>query len=719
MMVWTRASYGRCQSSRRAAERARSCYLGGMNRLSTAEILALLGLGVVGCGNPMGSLDGFGADAMTLDGDAVGSRDASPMEGSIDAAEAATPDASRTDAVAYLDAAPDGAPDAAQSPESGNDVPGDVDAGPACGPPLQMCGNACVAVTTADHCGSCATVCAAGMQCASGSTGYVCSIPAPRPIAPLSTATATSQTPTLHWALATGIDGAHVEIYRDRACTPSMLITSFDVTGSSAAPGVALPPGIAFWRLAGRSQGATGAAFSPVWELFVGARSAPVNSSWGTVADVNGDGFADVVVGTNGSSGDPGWVYVYHGGPNGIASTPTTTLVGPSFAHGSFGESVASAGDVNGDGYADVVVGGSYVNYGAGQAYVYLGSATGVSSTPATTLTGVSVGDHFGASVASAGDVNGDGYADLVVGAYSARNSAGVLVGQASVYLGSADGVAQSPATVLTGTNMYDGVGGSVASAGDVNGDGFGDIVVGATGAANSSGTASVFLGSALGVVPAPATVLTGSYGQHSSYGGSVACAGDVNGDGYADIAVGATEDSATPGVVEVYFGGANGLVATSAIVVQGQSVNSGFGGAVAGAGDVNQDGYADLLVAAQGENGGVGAAYVFLGSTQGIANAPTTALLGPSAGAAFGRSVAGAGDVDGDGRGDILVGAPHVGNGIGQVNVYRGGINGVITAAPTILTAGMPAGVYPSFGQSVAAAVPRRPRSVFVLRVL
>ena len=307
--------------------------------------------------------------------------------------------------------------------------------------------------------------------------------PPPRPIAPLSTATVTARRPTLRWALAAGTDGAHVEICRDRACT--ILITSFDATGPSGAPAADLPAGMVFWRLHGRASGNAGAATGPTWEFTVGARTAAVNTSWGTTLDVNGDGYADLVVGApcapysgpaNGCGA--GRAYVYLGSARGLSGTPAMSLPGPDGTNGRFGYSVASAGDVNGEGYADLVVGADWApnsgGPGAGRAYVYLGSATGLSGTPAKTLTGPDgANGQFGYSVASACDVNGDGYADLVVGALYAPFSGSLGAGRAYVYLGSATGLSGTPATTLTGPDGAHGFfGSSVASAGDVNRDG-------------------------------------------------------------------------------------------------------------------------------------------------------------------------------------------------------------------------------------------------------
>jgi hypothetical protein len=331
-------------------------------------------------------------------------------------------------------------------------------------------------------------------------------------------------------------------------------------------------------------------------------------------------------------------------------------------ARDSFGTSVASAGDVNGDGYADLVVGAPDADPGgrteAGTASVFLGSASGVSAMPARVLEGVAAEDQFGWSVASAGDVNGDGYADLVVGARYADPGGRSNAGTASVFLGSASGVAATPARVLEGVAAGDTFGRSVASAGDVNGDGFADLVVGAPfadpGGRMNTGTASVYLGSASGVAAMPARVLEeGSV--EDWFGWSVASAGDVNGDGYADLVVGAywADPGGRPGAggAGVYLGSASGVAATSARVFHGAAAGDTFGRSVASAGDVNGDGYADLVVGAPYANRGgrqwAGTVSVFHGSASGVSATPARVLEGEGAGSLFGSSVASADTVN------------------------------------------------------------------------
>jgi VCBS repeat protein/FG-GAP repeat protein len=478
---------------------------------------------------------------------------------------------------------------------------------------------------------------------------------APRPVAPLSTATVTSQTPTLHWVLGPGSDGAAVRLCRDRALTKGC--TTIVAVGTSARPSAPLMPGVWFWTLAGRLGSRQGASTGPTWEFFVGARSAPIDTSWGTVLDVNGDGFADVAVGT----GSPYYrAYVYLGSAQGLGATPTVIQ---SLAF-DFGLSLASAGDVNGDGYADLIVGA----YESSAAYVYFGGPAGLGSTPAM-IAGPATSKWFGRCAASAGDVNGDGFADVIVGAYGSDT--------AYVYLGSAGGPAAVPTTLRGPMGGYFGY--SVASAGDVNGDGFADVLVGAW---NSDAT-YFYEGSADGVSSRPAVTLSGPNANGGS-GYAVASAGDVDGDGFVDVIVG----TCCSQEVYVYRGSPNGPAGPSS-TLKGPTGDNYFGWSVAGAGDVNGDGFADVIV---GDNYHY-TVYVYRGGVGGVGVVPSQ--FTDQGGSDFGGAVSSAGDVNGDGFADVIVGA----DASAAAYVYFGATIG-LSANRVTLTG--PTGSY--FGRAVAS---------------
>ncbi|MFO0686222.1 MAG: VCBS repeat-containing protein [Sandaracinus sp.] len=492
----------------------------------------------------------------------------------------------------------------------------------------------------------------------------------PRSLAPLSTSTASTRRPTFHWELAAGTDGAHVEICSDRACATS--ITSFDAVGTSGAPSADLPSGVVFWRLASRAGSATAVRFGPVWEVFVPVASSPTDTSSGTTLDVDGDGIADVAVGANANGGSVhvlvgggtlgtatpitilgsdgaalgtdvasagdvdgdgfgeilvgsgAHVYLFAGGPGDLATAPTTTLAPPE-SSAAFGTSVAGVGDVNGDGYGDVLVGAHDVGGNAGAAYVYLGSASGLATTPATTIHGPA-GAWLGVSVAGAGDVNGDGFADVAIGAHRASD----LAGRAYVHLGSATGIAATASTDIPGPAIFRGMFGvGVAGAGDVDGDGFDDVVV-----VDGTSHGYVFEGGASGIGTTATTTL--AVGSAAARGGALAGAGDVDGDGFDDVAFGNGEPGG--GTVLVFRGSSSG-VGTSATwtLADPDGASSYFGSSVAGLGDVNGDGAADLGVGAFGVTSSTGRVYVYHGSTTALATTPSDTVLGTRAGGQFG----------------------------------------------------------------------------------
>ena len=344
--------------------------------------------------------------------------------------------------------------------------------------------------------------------------------------------------------------------------------------------------------------------------------------------------------------------------------------------------SVSQAGDIDGDSYPDLVVGAwgdKDIAYKAGAAYVYYGSASGIDPNREDKLTqaeGV-ISDFLGADVSGGGDLNGDGYDDLVVGAYGLKN------GAFYVYYGASTGI-QSAGTQVRrssgGTGEYFAL--NVSSAGDLNGDGYDDV------AASAHGVSALYIyyGSASGLDTSTEQIYFDSAGLAAGQG--LAGQLDVNADGYGDLLVGDSKDnrSGGGGSVTLYLGSATGLVTPGTQILYPSDGITGdyFGETLGSVGDVNGDGFDDVAIGSnspvRGSNSG--AAYVYLGSTTGLL-ASSELKISPAdlgVGHGFGSGVAG-GDVDGDGFSDVLIGAG-TGTGLtpysGAAYVFFGSTSGV-----------------------------------------
>ncbi len=370
--------------------------------------------------------------------------------------------------------------------------------------------------------------------------------------------------------------------------------------------------------------------------------------------DFNGDGYGDIIIGAPNTYSDSrlhaGISYVIFGKTTGftdiflanLTSSQGFALYGYASYSNSYdycGYSVSGTGDVNNDGFDDIIIGAPAAAYEAGISYVIFGKAAGftdiflenLDSNQGFSITGASR-SYSGRSVSGAGDINGDGYDDIIIGAPYADSDGRTSTGTSYIIFGKATGftninlasLASSQGFSIYGLSAYDYSGSSVSSAGDFNGDGYADIIIGAPAGyqGNYCGRAYVIFGKANGFTDITLSRLLVSNNQGftiycsstGSYTGrSVSSAGDINGDGYDDIIIGAPGDwggfarlfNGYSGRSYIIFGNAtkfydislSSLKPSQGFGVYGSTENVNVGYSVSGAGDINGDGYADIII--------------------------------------------------------------------------------------------------------------------------
>ena len=460
-----------------------------------------------------------------------------------------------------------------------------------------------------------------------------------------------------------------------------------------------------------------------VWTTEGNQMNAKLGESLAAVGDVNGDNFDDFIVGSrfyDSGNTDSGIAWLFYGSDTGPTTTPNV-IFNPPFVEfaGFFGWTVAGAGDVNGDDYDDVMI--SMPNYNGGQSdegavFVYYGSQTGIDTTPDWRVESDLTFAHLGWGAGSAGDVNNDGYDDIIVGAYRYDNSPSTIH-HAYVFHGSDTGLDTGSRPVgrpgnadwtALGDQTQDAFGTHVGTAGDVNGDNYDDVFIAAPRYNGSGyvdeGRVFVYHGSQTGL-DKDGTRPSGSpsnfdwateVNQANAYLSGpdaisgVGFTGDVNCDGYDDLLIGSSyydHDQDGEGMAFLWLGSMNGLNSGApAWTVESNEVNGQLGTQVGWAGDVNGDGCDDFMVGHRlydvtGSND-VGRTAIYFGNdtsfTAGENPEYADALIvGDQASCYSGETVSAAGDVDGDGYDDFIVGAINYNGGLaaeGKVFGFRGG---------------------------------------------
>ncbi len=313
-----------------------------------------------------------------------------------------------------------------------------------------------------------------------------------------------------------------------------------------------------------------------------------------------------------------------------------------------------TCGDINGDGLIDFVVGAPGASNGMGKAYVYSGGK--MPAPPLAEIAGYSEGVRMGTWVAAAGDVNGDGYADILVTEGDNRGHAHAAL------IFSGRSLARGAREIVSGARQPMPISPSVAVIRESKGV---EVITGDPSFDSSRGKISIKRGS--GELLAEMNGVSDA----DEYGAAVSPAGDVNGDGIADFAVGAPGALADTGAAYVYSGA--DLSGRPLVMRIADAAGDGLGSAVGGAGDLNGDGRDDVIAGAPEASEGRGVVHVFSGAD--ISGSPLIRKTGERSDDAFGSAVAGVGDINGDSIPDILIGAPNRADGeksmVGAVYVY------------------------------------------------
>ena len=383
--------------------------------------------------------------------------------------------------------------------------------------------------------------------------------------------------------------------------------------------------------------------------------------------DIDGDGYDDIVIATQVNYNNRGRVYLFYGGPD-IDTKPDLIFEGENEGD-HFGNHIV-CGDIDNDGYDDILVGAYYFNNRQGRAYLYWGSdRNSMDSNPDKIFTGEE-GSYFSAGRPAIYDIDNDGYNDIIIGATVEVNA---NTGQAYLYYGNTKELMDTFADLIfDGENSVDRFGYTIGC-GDVDNDGYGDIVIGYT----DNNKALLYYGNSKSKMDVKADATFEQVEDDGYFGRRNIICIDQNRDGYDDIIIGASRYKGEQGRVYLYHGNSQkNMDAKPEIIFNGEVKGSAYG-LVGNYGDIDGDDVNDLIISACHFGKHTGRVYVYWGSElSGPDPKPGRILTGENPDDVFGWGRFACGDVNNDGYDDLIIGAHGYKGGSlqGRVYLYYGG---------------------------------------------